>query len=132
MDMLKIRRAVGLYFQIIFVLGFILGAIRVALVAPRIGDLAAVCIEVPLMLVASWFVSRWVITRTELPREIGPLLAVGLLSFLFLMIGEYVLASFIFHHTLDDYLAGFRTTAGSIGLAGQIAFGLMPLVHRKA
>jgi hypothetical protein len=51
-------KAGALYAIIIFVVGFILGTIRVLLLAPRLGETTAVIIEAPIMLAASWFVCR--------------------------------------------------------------------------
>jgi hypothetical protein len=48
----------ALYAIIVFVSGFILGTIRVLLIAPRLGETLAVIVEAPLILVASWFVCR--------------------------------------------------------------------------
>ena len=49
-----------LYALIVFVVGFVFGAVRVLLIAPRLGETAAVSIEAPFMLAASWNLSRWI------------------------------------------------------------------------
>ena len=49
----------ALYAIIVFLIDFILGIIRVLLLAPRLGETTAVIIEAPIMLAASWFVCRW-------------------------------------------------------------------------
>ena len=52
--------AATVYLLALFALGFILGTIRVLLfVAPRIEVLGATLDEVPLMLTAAFFISRW-------------------------------------------------------------------------
>ena len=53
--MFRATKAGALYAIIVFVIGFILGTIRVLLVAPRLGETTAVIIEAPIMLAASWF-----------------------------------------------------------------------------
>ena len=45
----------ALYAIIVFVIGFILGTIRVLLLAPRLGETMAVSLEVAFILTASWF-----------------------------------------------------------------------------
>jgi len=46
------------YFAIVFVAGFILGALRVTTIAPWLGETAAVAFELPFMLLISWIASR--------------------------------------------------------------------------
>ena len=46
------------YFGIIFALGFVLGTIRTLWLAPIVGTVGAVLIELPIMLIASWLVAR--------------------------------------------------------------------------
>jgi hypothetical protein len=60
-SLVRVFRATGadaVYAIIAFLIGFILGAIRVLLVAPRLGGTLAVIIETPIMLTTSWFVCR--------------------------------------------------------------------------
>ena len=59
----------ALYAIIVFVIGFILGTIRVLLVAPRLGETIAVIIEAPVILTASWFVCRWCVKRLDGRRQ---------------------------------------------------------------
>jgi hypothetical protein len=49
-------RAGALYAFIVFLIGFIFGTIRVLWLTPRLGETAAVVLEIPVMLTASWFV----------------------------------------------------------------------------
>jgi hypothetical protein len=57
--MANASKAGALYALIVFLIGFILGTIRVLLIVPRLGETAAVMLETPVMLAASWFVCRW-------------------------------------------------------------------------
>jgi hypothetical protein len=71
----------ALYAIIVFLIGFILGTIRVLLLAPRLGETTAVLVEAPMILAASWFVCRWWadrldVTRTVLARSLTGLVAV--------------------------------------------------------
>jgi hypothetical protein len=52
-------KAGALYAIVVFSIGFILGTIRILLLAPRLGETAAVIVEVPIILAASWPVCRW-------------------------------------------------------------------------
>jgi hypothetical protein len=48
----------ALYATMVFLMGFILGTIRVLLLVPRLGETIAVIVEAPIALAASWFVCR--------------------------------------------------------------------------
>lgn len=64
-------RAGTLYALTVFLIGFIFGTIRVLLVVPRLGETAAVILEAPVMLGASWFVCRWCVGRLVVPLRVG-------------------------------------------------------------
>jgi hypothetical protein len=113
------------YFATIFALGFALGAIRTMLVAPRTGATVAVLMELPIMLVASWWLARRIVRRMRLmPMQA---LGAGALAFALLMIAEALLALALGNQDLGAWVADLFQTPGWIGLAGQIAFALFPL-----
>lgn len=109
----------------VFAVAFVLGAFSVGLVAPTTGPLLAVVLELPLVLALSWVVAGRVLNRW--PRT--PRLGMGLLSFLILMLLELATA-LAFGQTPRYFLAAMTTPPGAIGLAGQIGFGLIPLVRQ--
>jgi len=109
----------------VFAVAFLLGALRVTLVAPRIGPLAAVALELPLVLALSWVVAGRVLRRW--PH--APRLGLGLASFLMLMLLELATA-LAFGQTPGQFLAAMATPPGALGLAGQIGFGLIPLLRQ--
>lgn len=55
----RATKAGALYAILVFLIGFMLGTIRVLLFAPRLGETIAVMTKVPIMLVAIRFVWRW-------------------------------------------------------------------------
>lgn len=111
----------------VFAVAFALGALRVSLVAPQVGPLLAVALEVPLVLALSWRVAGHVLNRWPLPPP--QRLGMGLGSFLLLMLLELVTA-LGFGQTPGQFLAGMATLPGAFGLAGQIGFGLIPLARQ--
>ena len=117
------------YFAVVFAAAFALGALRVTVVAPRLGTLMAVLIELPIVLVVSWLVSRQVVYLFNVPNEWLPRFLMGALAFLLLMMAEPAIAVFGFGRSFTQYFAAFQSTAGLIGLLGQIAFALIPLIQ---
>jgi hypothetical protein len=78
----------ALYAITVFLIGFILGTIRVLRLAPRLGETTAVIIEAPIMLAVSWFVCRWCVDRLNAGRTIPTRSLMGLVAFLVLMSAE--------------------------------------------
>jgi hypothetical protein len=117
------------YFLIVFLLGFGLGTIRVLLVAPRLGETTAVLLEIPLMLAASWVSCGWCLRRFEIATKTEARAVMGGVAFALLMAAELAVSVLLFGRSPNGFVGGYRTTPGAIGLAAQVAFGLMPLVR---
>ena len=58
------------YAVTVFTIGFVLGTVRVLLLVPRVGSTIAVSVESPIILIASWYVSRIWMTRLAVGVEI--------------------------------------------------------------
>jgi hypothetical protein len=113
----------------VFAIGFLLGTARVLLLAPRVGSTIAVSVEVPIILTASWHVSRLWMKRLAVGAEIGTRILVGAVALVTLMILEVALSISLFHKSIGEYFAGLRSLAGAIGLAAQVCFATFPLVN---
>jgi len=122
-------KAGAAYFFMVFALGFVLGTIRVLWLVPMMGEAAAVAAEQPVILTASWLAARWLVQRYDMVRA-RDRLTMGASAFALLMIAELLLAVSLFGQTPGQWLGGIMTMPGPIGLAGQMMFGLMPLVVR--
>jgi hypothetical protein len=118
----------SVYAIIVFAIGFILGTIRVLLVAPRLGETTAVIIEAPMMLAASWFVCRWCVGRLSVRRTVPPRLLMGLVGFLVLMSAEVALGT-VLGRSLVDQVAAYKSTPGAIGLSAQMVFAVFPVIQ---
>lgn len=81
-----------LYFALVFVIGFGFGVVRQMLVIPRIGELAAVLLEVPLLLALAWPICRRVVRRCAVPPALPGRAVMGLVAFGLLMLAELLLA----------------------------------------
>ncbi|MDK9697171.1 MAG: hypothetical protein OEL76_12325 [Siculibacillus sp.] len=121
-----VKAAAG-WFAVTFAVAFGLGAVRQTLVAPRFGALAAVAIEVPILLVVSWVVARWAVRRFAVSDRPTSRLAMGGLAFTMLQASELALAS-AFGTPPSTYLAAVLTAPGALGFAAQVAFAFMPFV----
>lgn len=113
----------GVVYAIIGV-GFVLGAIRVFLVMPLIGEAAAVLLEAPVMLVVSWYASRWCVDRLDVPRTVPARSVMGVVAFVGLMAAESALAVAIFGRSLAEYLASYGSMPGVIGFVAQVFFAV--------
>jgi hypothetical protein len=123
--MLPVVKAAIAYVAPVFAVAFALGALRVTLVAPTVGPLLAVAIEVPLVLALSWFVAGRVLSHW--PQVSRPHLCA--LSFALLMVAELATA-LAFGQTPAQFLTAMATPEGALGLTGQIGFGLIPALRR--
>jgi hypothetical protein len=123
----RVAMAATAYFAIVFAFAFMVGIVRVTVVAPKIGALAAVALEVPLVLGVSWLTAGRVLRRWPLSRPDRA--KMGMLAFAILMVAELALAIFAFGQSPGSYFAGMVTPAGVLGLAGQIGFALVPVLR---
>ena len=116
------------YAVTVFAIGIVLGAARILLLAPRVGRATAVSIEVPVILTASWNVSRLWMLRLAVDDAMRTRMLVGALAFGTLMVLEVSLSVGLFHRSIGEYLAELRSPAGAIGLAAQCCFAAFPLL----
>ena len=120
-----------LYFAIVFAAGFLLGTFRMFVLLPLTSELAAVALELPIILIISWLVCRRLISRFSVPATASQRLAMGALAFCLLMLAEVGLSVLVFDRSGAEYLAHLQTAPGLLGVAGQIAFALLPLAQLK-
>jgi hypothetical protein len=119
------------YFLIVFAIAFGIGAIRTGFIVPRIGALAAVCIEAPVVLAVSWAVCRRTTRRFAVPRGVGARLAMGATAFALLMAAELALSLTLGGLSAAQHWALYRGLPRQIGLAAQVAFAAIPLLQRR-
>jgi len=120
-----------LYFALTFGAGFVFGAFRMFVLVPRVGEVAAVLIECPFILLVSFLVARWVLRRFAPDARAGRRFLMGLIAFAMLM-GAELLMSWLQGISPPQFAASLLRTAGAIGLAGQMLFALIPLFIRAS
>ena len=128
---MPILRPALAYAAIVFAAGFALGTLRVLLIAPRLGERAAVALALPVMLALSWLAAGWVLRRWPLPGPVAGL-AMGALAFAVLLVLELATGVVLFGRSLPEALSAMLTPPGLFGLAAQIGFALAPTVRIKA
>jgi hypothetical protein len=114
------------YAGFVFVAGFALGAFRVGVVEPATGALAAVAIELPVILTVSWLACGAVLRRLPVPPRAQPRLLMGAAALAILLAAEILLAALAFGRGITDWTAALARPAGALGLAGQVIFALFP------
>jgi hypothetical protein len=128
----KAVAAGGAYFTLVFLAGFLLGIVRTLLVTPAMGEMLAVVIELPVILALAWYVCRRVIVRFKVRRQFAAGATMGMTAFVLLMAGEASLSMLLAGRSLSEHLQLFGETAHLLGLAGQIAFALFPMLQLLA
>jgi len=119
------------YFGAVFVVGFMLGAIRVFVLVPRLGEIASVLLETPVILAVSWFVSGWTTQKFRVSTAVSRRVLMGAVAFVLLMLAEVGVSVFAFGRPIEDHFAAYRSTQGVIGLIAQITFAFFPLIQRS-
>jgi len=80
------------------------------------------------MLLISWVLCHWLVAKMRIHAGIGARSLMGLAGFICLMALELALAIFGFGVDPGAFFRSFATPVGAIGLAGQIAFALIPIL----
>ena len=124
----RVLRAAFVYFAIVFAFGFALGTVRTLFLAPRMGALGAVLVEVPFMLAAAFVTCRWLLARYGIGPAIAGRSAMGGLAFVLLVGAELLLAVAGFGSSVADFFLAYATPAGMVGLAAQLVFAAMPML----
>jgi hypothetical protein len=117
----------GLFYALaLFAIGFALALVRIPILAPRIGETAAVLVELPVMLLAAWRISGALVQREGLPHN-GRVL-MGAVYFPLLLLFELLLGLAL-GGTAPALVAGWFAMPGLLGLAAQALAALFPRFH---
>ncbi|MES2632984.1 MAG: hypothetical protein V4669_08430 [Pseudomonadota bacterium] len=118
-----------IYVLAVFAGGFVLGVLRTLVLIPLLGEVAAVMVELPVILTIAWLVCRRILQRWPL----SPLAAVGMgaVAFALLMVAEAGLSTVMAGRSLAEHLSLYSQLPHQIGLAGQLAFALFPWVQAR-
>jgi hypothetical protein len=128
----RIVSTAAIYFAIVFVVGLVLGPIRVLWLEPVLGRTIAVLCETPFLLAAIWFAARSTPRWTKLQGGWVSLLAVGLLALAFQQIADLAVGFGLRGMTLNEQLGFFATPAGYIYAFNLLVFAFAPVFARRA
>jgi hypothetical protein len=117
------------YVGLVFAAGFLLGTLRVLLLAPRFGESVAVLLELPLILGVAWFICGWLLDRMTVSSASGPRLLMGTVALVVLLAAEAGVSMLLMGRSLAQHLGTYRETSHQLGLAAQLLFATFPLLH---
>lgn len=117
------------YFFFVFAAGFVLGALRMSLLAPLLGEMLSVLIELPIILLVSWLICRAVIKKFAVPVKLTARALMGTIALTLLLGAEVLLSVFLLSRSVSQHLELYQSAAGLTGLAGQIVFALFPSIQ---
>ena len=124
--MLTLRAALR-YFAIVFGVGFILGPIRILIVAPWLGEAGAVLCEAPILLAVMWYAAQYVAHRVGMPNDRSTIVTMGVLAAALVLFADFTVGFAVRGMTCDSEAAYLRSAAGLIYLALLVGFALMPI-----
>ena len=125
---MTIAAAALLYFFAVFGTGFALGSIRVLLLEPRLGAVAATLCEAPLLLLAMIAAASWIPRLLRMPTGTGAMLAMGLGGLALQQAADLIVGMALRGISALDQLARLASPEGAIYAALLVLFALMPVI----
>jgi hypothetical protein len=119
------------YFAIVFIAGYVLGTLRTLIIAPHTGELAAIAVELPLMIAVSWWACGVVVHHLKPASEFPSRLVMGIIALALLLLAEAAVSMTLGGLALSQHLALYATTPVQLGLVGQLVFALFPLLRMR-
>lgn len=119
------------YFAIVFAAGFLMGMLRMSLVAPSVGEVTAVVLELPIILMVAWFACGWILSKFRVPKKTFDRLAIGAFALLLLLIAEALLSVGLAGQSLQQHLHSYTQAGPLIGLVAQLLYAGFPAVRAQ-
>ena len=123
-------KAGTVYFLLLYVIGFLLGATRELLLAPRLGVAVASAIEALPMLAAIIHFAPLIARRFGIPPKSGGRMLMGVFGLALLIGAEIAMTRAMRGLSPEQWLAHFASVEGVIYAALLAAFAAMPWVRR--
>ena len=123
-------KAGTVYFLLLYVIGFLLGATRELLLAPRFGVVVASALEALPMLAAIFHFAPLIARRFGVPPKSGGRVLMGSFGLTLLIGAEIAMTRAMRGLSPQEWLAHFARVEGVIYAALLAAFAAMPWVRR--
>ena len=129
---MRLLKAGGLYFALVFGAGFALGIPRTLWLVPRVGTRTAELLEMPIMLAVTILAARWTVRRCAVPLAFSRRLAVGAIALSLVLTAELTLVLGLRGLSVHEYLAKRDPVSGTAYYFLLVVFAVMPmLIARK-
>ena len=119
------------YFAIALGIGFLLGTIGVLWLAPQLGIRNAELAEMPILLLAVFFVVRWVTQYFAVPPAATAWLIVGISALICLLLVEFTVVQRLQGATIAETFANLDLISGAAYIVSLILFALMSLLVNR-
>ena len=123
-------KAAVIYFVLVFAAGFVLGPIRELILKPKLGGLAAVLVEAPLMITVMLLVAPRAKRWAGLHHGLSAGAAMGLAALALVCVAEIAASRSVRGWSISDLIAHFQTAEGIVGIALYVVFAAIPLLSR--
>lgn len=127
---MKLASATAIYFLAVFSTGFLLGPIRVLLLEPRIGAVAATLCEAPL-LIAMVVAARWAPRLARMTTSLTGMLAVGIGALALQQAADLLVGMLLRGLSAQQQFARLATPEGAIYAVLLAIFALMPAIANR-
>jgi nicotinamide riboside transporter PnuC len=122
---MRVVKASLFYFVIVFCAGFVLGAVRMLWLVPRVGARTAELLESPIMLVVVILAAHLIVRRYALSSA-SQRLSVGFWALALMLTAEFGLVLHLRGLSIREYLATRDPVSGTIYYALLLVFALLP------
>ena len=117
------------YFGLVFAAGFLLGIVRVVLLAPWLGERHAELLEMPVMLVVAYIASGYVLNQFRL-LDVKSAAMMGAIALLLLLALEFTLVLELRGLSVAEYLASRDPLSGAAYVFSLLVFGALPGIRK--
>lgn len=128
MVMAATLRAAFVYFLILFLIRLVGNVLRVYVFAPMIGHAMTAVLEIPVLLLLAWMVSRTLINCFGMRRRLSQAALMGVATLAMLLVAEAALSTSL-GDSLDQFLRSFGRAPGGLGLLGAVILSFFPAVQ---
>ncbi len=125
---MRVLKAGGLYFALVFAAGFALGPIRLLWIVPRFGVRYAELMEAPVMLAVIVAVAGWIVRRLAVPATFFSRFGMGCLALGLLLAAEFTLVLRLRGLSIGEYLAARDPVSGTVYYLLLGVFAVTPLL----